>query len=167
MAIWIIILVVIFFAIIIWIIVARKQKGRLEIIIHQDDFKIGDTIQGEIKIQAKKTIEAQKLVITLACDETSNDIDMDNSMSQSQTKRIYEENKELHQEKNYMTWEWETFKFQLTIPKEEDPKSKLGKAMKKASKFFSNKKITRKVESRLHAKGLDLTGRKKIKILNN
>jgi len=167
MVIWIIILIVIFFAIIIWVLVARKRKGKIEIIINKDDFQKGETINWELKIQAKKEIESKKLIITLACDETFNDIDMDNSMSQSSTTRIYEENKEIHKEKNYIAWETKSFKFELTIPNEEDPKSKLGKAMKKASKFLSNKKITRKIEARLHSKWVALTKSQKIKVINN
>jgi len=160
--------IVIIFWIIIWIFIAKKRKGQLKITVSWEKFSCGDTITWEIYLKAKKTIKWNKLTVTLACDQTTYSYDSDGN-SKTRTKRIYEENKTITEAREYPAWTEQNHTFEFKIPHKEEKQAEsvLGKALLKAAKIFGNKwKITRKIETRLDAKWLDITGSKKINIKN-
>ena len=152
-------------AIIIAIFIMRKMKWSIKITLDNTVYNRGEKIRGTISIKAKKQIESQKLVVTLACDETTTSHDSDGD-TENHTRRLYEESKNLAETKDYHPGEENTVTFDFTIPTQDDEtSSKFTKALKTAAKIFGpSKRITRKVETRLYAKGLDLRDNKVFKV---
>ena len=68
-----------------WVLIAKWRKGSLAVSLDQPDYRLGQVIEGELRIKARQAIDYQAITITLTCSEITRVRQQDGSDDQHVT----------------------------------------------------------------------------------
>lgn len=147
--------------------VARFLRGTIKLSLPRTTFNPGDSISGSFDLHTKKTIEGNKLIVSLIgvqVSSTHND-----GKRRTSSREVYRDEVLVEEAKSYPAGFTATYNFEISTPNTNSPEflnSTVGQALTAAFKLFSDRstRLKWKVEARLVAKGIDLAASKPVSI---
>jgi hypothetical protein len=145
----------------------RFMRGSIKLTLQQTAFEPGETIKGSFELVTKKTIQGNKLIVSLiGTKETKTN---EGDKSRSDTREIYRNEVLLEEAKLYPAGHSSKHDFELPTPNSNTPdflNSPLAKTLTTTFQILNSSRTQYhwKVEARLDAKGIDLATSRKVTI---
>lgn len=98
---------------------ARRARGSIDVTLPTSDFEPGETVRGEIRIHAKKPIEAERLEVTVTATEITERTEKGETERTSE--QAYRGEQVVHEARSYVPGAHETFEFAIELPDRPPP----------------------------------------------
>ena len=149
--------------------IMRFMKGSIKLQLVQTAFNPGDTITGNFDLLTKKSIQGNRLIVSLIGTQVTKTYR--DGKSETRSHEIYRNEILLEDAKDYSAGTQENYSFEIPVPNMNSPEflnSAVGQTLVTALSLVSNRTTRNKwkVEARLDAKGVDLAASKAISINN-
>lgn len=148
--------------------IARFLRGSITMVLPRTAFNPGDALTGSLTLQAKKTIQGNKLTASLVGTQVTRTRQNDGK-TRTQSREIYRDEVLIAESMTYPAGHTGTYDFSIAVPDMGAPSfmdSTLGQALSTALSLLnhSDSHVTWRVEARLDAKGIDLATSKTVSI---
>lgn len=139
--------------------IARFMRGSIKLFLARTAFAAGDTIAGSFKLNTKKSIQGNRVIVSLIGVQITKT--REDGKTRTQSREIYRDAVLVEDAREYPAGYTATYNFAIAVPDTNMPEfmdSSLGRTLTTALNLLSNQhtQLKWKVEARLDAKGIDL-----------
>ncbi len=147
--------------------VFRFMKGTIKLSLPRTAFNPGDTIIGSFNLHTKKSIQGNKLIVSLIGTQVTRT--HHNGKTQMHSREIYRDEVLVEDSKTYDAESKAKYNFEIAVPNMQSPEflnSTVGQTLTAVVRLLGSRSthLKWKIEVRLDAKGIDLATAKSVSI---
>jgi hypothetical protein len=147
--------------------IIRFMRGSIKLSLPRTAFNPGDGITGSFDLITKKSIQGNKLIVSLIGVQVTEDYK--DGKKRRRSREIYRDEVLIEEAKAYPAGHTSEHQFEIATPNTGSPEfmnSGIGQALSAAFRLLSNRRtrLKWKIEARLDAKGVDLAASKSVSI---